>query len=434
MNTVQRLTLTAAGLAVLTSAGCGGGTESASATTPNSPAPARTNEVTSNVTENATAGIPASVGAVNPAASTESAPVTNASATVEEPEAIAVLRQIQQLRARPIEGDLEASREARRARNLQIVDLATNVLRLTMNDPEQTAAFQQGINQLLEARFQLALSGSAEDVELLYSDVQAINDRDPKSASAAEGIYHLARFAHTKAGLVGKSNPVWFETLSRWAREFAERFPEQSQRAVSLLFGAARSCELHALGTEDTTLKQRLSTEAKLCYTALAEHFPDTDQGQEATAVLRRMAVVGQTLSQFSGPTVDGGFVTADDFAGKPTLIYFWDSHSKDFRDDLLPLLIAIREQVPADRLRMVGVPLDEEEQEFEAFVEAQAVPGQQIFFTESGQRSWDSPLLRFWGISRVPSIWLVDSNRTVVTTEASAITLNDELRALLAR
>jgi hypothetical protein len=382
---------------------------------------------TESVSKTAPASTPAvtvSIEGAVPDADAADAGDTQKAAETDEHESITILKQIQQLRAAPIAGDREAARIARRERNEQIVDLATSVLRVTMNDPVYLPQFHQGVSQLLEARFQMALAGDQADVETLYSDVQALNDRDPESVAAAEGVYYLARFAHTKAGLVGKSNPVWFETFSRWAREFADRFPQQPQRAVSLLFGAARSCELHALGTLDAALKERLTTEARLCYTTLVEKFPDSSQGQEAVAVLRRMSVPGKPLSQFSGPTVDGGFVSAEDFTGKPTLIYFWDSMNDEFETELLPMLIKLRSQLPAERLRMVGVPLDEDELEFEAFVEAQAVPGQQIFFPDAQQRAWDSPLLRYWGVSKVPSVWVVDQNRIVVTTDADAATL----------
>ena len=271
-------------------------------------------------------------------------------------EAAQVLRDIQKLRLTPIPTDLTEAREARRQRNLRIVDMATNVLRLAMEDESQQAQFNQGIGQLLEARFQLALSGTKEDIDLLYSDVQALNERDSESVAAAEGVYYLAKFAHTKARLQRQGSAVWFENFSRWAREFADRFPNQQQRAVQLLFGAGRSCEMHALVAESDDERTRLATESRLCYVALAEKWPETSQGQEATAVLRRLALPGKKLSQFDGPTVDGGYVSADQFPGKVTVIYFWDSESEEFQKDLLPLLQKAHEQLPSDRIRFVGI------------------------------------------------------------------------------
>lgn len=347
-------------------------------------------------------------------------------------EASQTLREIQKLRIAPVPTDLAEARKARRERNERIVDMATKVLRITMNDEARKPQFHLAVGQLLEARFQMALAGNQDDVDLLYADVQALNERDDKSIAAAEGVYYIARFAHTKAGLLGRTQPVWFETLSRWAREFSDRFPQQTQRAVSLLFGAARSCELQATATDDQDLSARLLTESRLCYSALAEKFATTDQGQEATASLRRMALAGQNLSQFSGPTLDGGFVSSDDFNGKPTLIYFWDSESEEFTSDLLPVLEKISATLPSSKLRIVGVALDEDEATLNQYLESHKAPGQQIFFTQGEQRSWNSPLVRFWGIAQSPSVWLVDAQGKVISTSLESAELMAAIQQLV--
>ena len=347
-------------------------------------------------------------------------------------EATQTLREIQQLRISPVPAELAEARKTRRERNERIVDMATKVLRLTMDDEARKPQFHLAVGQLLEARFQMALAGTQEDVDLFYADVHALNERDGKSIAAAEGVYYIARFAHTKAGLLGKSQPVWFETLSHWAREFADRFPEQAPRAASLLFGAARSCELQSLASTDKEMSTRLLTESRLCYIALAEKFATTDQGQEASASLRRMALAGQTLSQFSGPTLDGGFISSDDFNGKPTVIFFWDSESEEFTKDLLPVLTKISTALPSSKLRIVGVALDEDEATLNAYLENHNVPGQQIFFTQGEQQSWNSPLVRFWGIAQSPTVWLVDSQGKVISTSLEAVELVPAIQKLL--
>jgi hypothetical protein len=381
------------------------------------------------------AGLTASIP--DPTEKTTAASPPEQGATPEQPqfpddEATQSLAEINRLRITAFPSDVEAARKARRERNDRIIDLATRAIRGTMNDKARSPQFDSAIRQLLEARFQIALTGNEEDIESLYSDVQALCDRDPNSPAAAEGVYTIARFAHTKAGLIGRTQPVWFETLSRWAREFADRFPEDQKRGTSLLFGAARSCELHAAASTDSELASRLLTESRLCYTALAEKFPTSDQGQEATAALRRLALPGQILTQFSGPTSDGGYVSAEDFKGKPTLIYFWDSQSDDFRETVLPALTRIREQLPPERLRIIGVALDEDESELNAFLEQHHAPGQQIFFPQAAQRSWNSPLVRFWGLASTPSIWVLNSNAQVLSTSVSVDQLVPTLQQAL--
>lgn len=382
-----------------------------------------------------TASIPQPDAATNPATTPgneDSQAATTNTPQFPDDEATQSLTEIRKLRIAPVPAELEAARKARRERNLSIIDLATRAIRGTMNDSARDPQFQAAVNQLLEARFQLALTGSEEDIDALYGDVQALSDRDPESPAAAEGVYTIARFAHTKAGLSGKSQPIWFETLSRWAREFADRFPKDQKRATSLLFGAARSCELHSVASSDPTLSTRLLTESQLCYTALAEKFPSSDQGQQATAALRRLALPGQVLTQFSGPTSDGGFISSEDFPGKPTLIFFWDSESEEFQQDLLPALARIRQQLPPERLRIIGVALDEDETALNSFLEQHDVPGQQIFFPQSAQRSWNSPLVRFWGLASAPSVWVLNADAKVLSTDVSAEQLVPTLQKAL--
>jgi hypothetical protein len=64
--------------------------------------------------------------------------------------------------------------------------------------------------------------------------------------------------------------------------------------------------------------------------------------------------------------------------------------------------------------------------------METHAVPGQQIFFPNAEQRSWNSPLIRFWGIAKSPSLWIVDKNGKVVSTTASADNLVNQLKPVL--
>ncbi len=422
--------------------GCGGGDEGSVSQTPQNATEKRSAEIqTAEDTPSSGTSVKAITASIESPAKASAAETTSANeeagkagekSAFPDDDATKTLKEIQRLRIAPFPADTKDANAARRERNERVVEMATNVLRMTMDDESRKPQFHQAIGQLLEARFQLALLGGKAEIDQLYTDVQALNDRDPKSVAAAEGVYMIAKFAHTQAGLRGKTQPVWFETLSRWAREFADRFPEQNQRAVSLLFGAARSCELHANATDDRELSQRLMTECKLCYTTLAEKFGKTEQGQNATASLRRLSLVGQQLSQFSGPTADGGFVSADEFPGKATLIYFWESDSPEFSEGLLPVLEKIRAQWPADQLRIVGVALDEDESTLNSFMEMNNVPGQQIFFPNVQQRSWDSPLIRFWGVARAPSVWLIDAKGKVVSTTATAKTTLKELQSML--
>ena len=337
-----------------------------------------------------------------------------------------LLSEIRQLRLSTTV-DVKNAMEANRA----IVLKATDLLRLTMNDPAREADFLNGIRQLLEARFQLALNGTPEDVDQLYADVQALDDRDSHAEATAEGIHYLARFAHRNVRLPGARRTEWHVNFSRWAREFAERFPDQSERSINLLSGAARSCEMQSAVVADREESARLKTEARLCYVILADQWRDEPHGQEAVAVLRRLELPGKRLTQFSGPTLDGGRRTAEKFPGKVTVIFYWDSRSHEFRQRWLPLLQKAADQIPENRIRFVGVNLDEDPDICRRFVEQHNVPGSHIFYSGEKQRGWDSPLVRFWGISRSPAVWLVDDSGVVTAVDVRPEDLVNGMRPL---
>ncbi|MCA9083815.1 MAG: hypothetical protein KDA81_07155 [Planctomycetaceae bacterium] len=341
-----------------------------------------------------------------------------------------LLDEIRQLQGQVPPEDIPESRENRRERNLKIVELAARVLELTIADGTQVESFQEGIVQLLEARLQLALAGGDEEVHQLYADVQSLNDRSPVSPEAAEGIYCLARFAHLKARLEAGQNTVWLESFSRWAREFADRFPQQKSRSVALLFGAGRSCELHGLVAQSNNEIQRLMTEARLCYTSLVTTFPDAPETVDAAAVLRRLELPGKPLTQFSGPTATGGYITADDFRDRVTVVYFWDSTNEEFLQLLLPLLHQA-EDVANNQLRFVGVNVDADPAECKTCLAARRLPGDHILFTDSDKVGWNSPLVKFWGITRVARVWLIDRKGTVHAVDVRHDQLVTRMRQL---
>jgi len=333
------------------------------------------------------------------------------------------LNEIQQLRVSAADGSDP---------NNAIVLRATEVLKLTMQDASRQEEFLEAIRQLLQARMQLALAGGQEEIELLYSDVRALSERDENSAAAAEGIYYLARFAHTKGRQLRQRNLEWYVDFSRWAREFAQRFPEQKERSLSLLFGAGRSCEMNAAKADDDEMSARLRAEAKLCYFMLFEHWSEESQGQEAAAVLRRFNLPGKELSQFSGQCLDGTHVTAKQLPGKITLIYFWDSGNGEFAEGWVPDLKNVESKLGPERIRFIGVNLDEDRQTCEAEVSRLELPGDQIFSDDENTRGWNSPLVRFWGVSQSPSVWLVAADGIVDAVDLRKPELIPHLRALL--
>ena len=67
-----------------------------------------------------------------------------------------------------------------------------------------------------------------------------------------------------------------------------------------------------------------------------------------------------------------------------------------------------------SDQLTVVGVNLDLDEFQVDAFLEETGIGWRQIFFSEPDKRGGRNPVARFYGVHAVPEYWLVDSHGTV--------------------
>lgn len=332
-----------------------------------------------------------------------------------------LIREILRLRKSPFAEKTGSSefQQARRKRAEQIVELATEAVAKTHNDPHQNDVFLYAVQSLMESRLQLALDGDAEHIDALYADADALYQRNSDSKAAAEAAFVCARFAHTNARRFAKQEPRWLKEFARQASAFATHFPQEQSRAVSLLHAAAWSCELNGL-LED----------AVKCYEQLKTAFPQSPQGQQATAVLRRLRLKGQPL-QLAGPTLNDKFVSIDDYAGKVVLIVFWASENLRFQEQL-PKLTAAIDRLPPNKFSVLGVNLDEEPATLVAFQKAHDLNWPQIFYADADKRRWDNPIVRYYGIRDIPMLWLVDPQGTVVETQLAPENLESRVRALL--
>ncbi|MEQ9411747.1 MAG: TlpA disulfide reductase family protein [Fuerstiella sp.] len=405
-------------LALLMSVGCG---------------PAAGPSVAPGETESAAAGVTVSITdaqAAEPEDGTQLGQPAESSPLQPAHRVADLLKTIRELNEQPLPQDPKEAQTVTRQRNHRIVDIATQAAQLCVSRSGQTPKFRLAIQARLEALYQLAIGGSPDDVDRLYADVRTLNENDPSSVLAAEGVYYLAKFAHAMARTRGTTDERWLTYACRRAQEFADRSADQDSRAAALLLGTGRLCEVQALLATTDRSSEQLMVQARSCYVALTGRFADTPQAREAAAVLRRLDLPGHRLQQFGGPTLDGGFLSETEFAGHPTVIYFWEVDDPDVRTFLLPLLKKADQSSEAG-VRLVGVNLDSDEAALRDFLQTNGVPGRQIFFADDRQRGWNSPLVRFWGISRSGNAWLLNRDGRVVAVDVSWARLEHHLAAL---
>jgi tetratricopeptide (TPR) repeat protein len=330
-----------------------------------------------------------------------------------------LLSEIRKTLGEPLpEAEPKALAQIHRARHEKTIELATEAIGKTHADPAQEAVFNEAVRLLLEARLELAMTGDKQETEALYDDAQSLYKRDPKSKASAEAAFVLARFAHLNAQKHAQTEPKWLEEFARQARLFAENYPQESSRAVSLLYAAGWSCELRGL-----------TNEAIGCYALLAEKYPESPQAQQVVAVMRRLKLPGQPL-ELAGPTLGGVYVNIDDFLGKPVLVVFWSTGTKSFVDQL-PLIQQVAEAHKDSGFTVIGVNLDEDQAALKAFVKEHSLTWPQIFPVEPAERRWNHPIARYYGVRDIPMLWLVDRNGKVIDTLVDPAKLEQQVSEL---
>jgi thiol-disulfide isomerase/thioredoxin len=149
--------------------------------------------------------------------------------------------------------------------------------------------------------------------------------------------------------------------------------------------------------------------EAREFYTKLSESFPESPQGKKAAGAIRRLELVGKALT-LKGKGADGNLIDTAQYRGKTLLVVFWATWAGPVKRDL-PELAKIYEKNKAKGFEVVGVCLDNEKADLDAFLKANNVPWPQAF--EPG--GMEGRLATEFGIISLPTMFLVDPDGKVI-------------------
>ncbi|EDL57017.1 TlpA disulfide reductase family protein [Gimesia maris] len=331
------------------------------------------------------------------------------------------VREITRLKVQaiPKTENVEELRTARSERNRKIIQLAMEAVKQTHADKEKQRLFAVCINHLLEAHLQQALQGDQESIDALYDHSESLFKRDPKSQSAADAGFTVAKFANTSAQRFAKQDPRWIEEFVKQSRLFASRFPQETVRAPQLLQAAAETSQLYGLN------KQALD-----CCLDLESRFPRSNETAQVLGLSRRLKLKGHPL-QLAGETIEGGFVSIDDYKGSVVLVVFWATTARPFIEQL-PEIQALSQKYRKYGFEIVGVNLDLEEPAIDAFQEKTPLDWRQIFYSSRDKRGWNNPAAVFYGVRTVPMLMLVDHTGVTELVTSDAKDLEEPLRSLL--
>jgi thiol-disulfide isomerase/thioredoxin len=205
----------------------------------------------------------------------------------------------------------------------------------------------------------------------------------------------------------------WMTDLQDFLGKFA-----QSDEAPEVLLQLASANEFNA---EEAAAREQ--------YAKVVEAYPGTEASKKAAGSLRRLDLVDKVIS-LKGPGLQNETIDAAQFAGKTLLIVFWASWADPVKRDL-PDLVKVYEKYRGRGLELIGVNLDNERADLDAYLKTNALAWPQIF--ESG--GMESRLAVEYGIISLPTMFLVDARGKVVNRNLrTSAEVDRQLEKLLAQ
>lgn len=180
---------------------------------------------------------------------------------------------------------------------------------------------------------------------------------------------------------------AYFESLERGFRELQGRYPNEGEVYAELLFVAD-----HAPGERATALLNQI----------LAWPAPKAVQ-DKTRGVLLKQSSLGQPFDR-QLPALNGTALHLSEFKGKVVLIDFWASWCPPCREKLPEIKTLYRES-QSKGFEIVGISFDDDLGKLRRFLETEGIAWPQV----ADGKGWDGPRAAEFGITSLPSMWLID-------------------------
>jgi thiol-disulfide isomerase/thioredoxin len=151
---------------------------------------------------------------------------------------------------------------------------------------------------------------------------------------------------------------------------------------------------------------------AKRVLADIIDSKADEDLISRAKGMLKSIGAVGQPL-EISFTAADGKKVDIQKMKGKVVMVDFWASWCGPCMASL-PEVIELYHKYHDKGFEIVGINLDKSKKAMDSVLEKYNIPWAQYF---DGQ-GWGNKFSLEYGVSAIPSVWLVDKKGVLRTTE----------------
>lgn len=327
-----------------------------------------------------------------------------------------LLKLMRALLGRATEGATREARAADRRRVLEaVVEAAERVERAEPDDRQRTAAWQYRLAALQA----LESEGAAEPGRLRAAI--ALARSDPRPSVVRLGI-------QTE---IGPQTTRWQRLSPAERTAFVEDLLAGLEASADVVPQAAASVRLAAalLERRDEAAASGMVARAVEVFAA-SEHAAIRAAGEELQGLARRLSLHG-TVLELQGADLDGVPLDWRAYRGKVVLVDFWAVWCDPCREEIPELLQRYREY-RAKGFEVVGISLDARRSDAQRFVADQRIPWKTLFPGEGEPKGWESRLVQYYGISGLPTAFLLDQQGVVVHANARGRVLQQQLQRLL--
>jgi thiol-disulfide isomerase/thioredoxin len=310
--------------------------------------------------------------------------------------------------------DAVLNREAQSKEEL-ITNIKDAVAAAEKVNADTTATEDQKL-QATNAFLDIVAQGEAEGIEGFREKLKAAYEKikaEPGNVHLPKATYHVFRI--DSFDVDGKPTP---EAMSLAEKLLAE-FPEQKGIATRLLqeIGAA------AESVDDIPL-------ALKAYDMIIDKFGDSRAAQMVAADRKRLQAINNPFT-FEGSLLSGEKLDPEQLKGKVVIVDFWATWCGPCIAEL-PNLKKLYEDYHDKGLEVVGISLDEEKAELDAFVQEREIKWIQTFPADGESTGWEHKLADKYGVTGIPAMFLVDRTGKLVATNLRGPKLEERVKQLI--
>lgn len=253
--------------------------------------------------------------------------------------------------------------------------------------------------------------------EVAKKIVESTKDQNSAVLRKAE-----AEFVSASVMLLGNEGPDA-------QRKMFEKFQDYLTKRHKIEFSDVQMAVLAGQNLEQ--LPDR--TLAKEAYRSFADIFRKKDASSlsDVIALLdangRRLELPGKEF-KLVGTTFSGEDFNVETLKNKFVLVYFWSSAVKACEQEH-PYMLSVYEKYKERGFEIVGIGLDEKKDEAQAFIKKLSIPWINLW---DSRKNGVSKVMENYGVSAIPTVFLLDKENKVITIEARGLLLGKELERLL--